>query len=252
MFIPFRDHNPSRRRPYVTWMLIAANCLVFLIMWPISEDPRALAVIHADYALIPQWIVNGYGWGGLLTSMFLHGGLLHLGGNMLYLFILGDNLEDRLGHLPFALFYLACGLAAGIVQILSDPNSTIPVIGASGAVAGVMGGYLLLYPRARIDVLCIILVFVKVVSISAWIVLGLWFVIQLMGAFNPAGLVAYWAHLGGFAAGVIALLPLRWQRGSSASGGVRARRVAVTEPPPVATAFPTVVRQKRMSKTRRD
>jgi membrane associated rhomboid family serine protease len=148
--------------------------------------------------------------------MFLHGGWMHLIGNMLFLWVFGDNVEDEMGHARFAGFYLLAGLAAAALQIASDPLSSIPMVGASGAIAGVLGGYLLLFPRARIDVLFIFIVIFKVFPIPAWIVLGLWFGLQLLGGFNTPsdqGGVAYWAHAGGFVAGIALMLPLWRSRG---------------------------------------
>ena len=245
MFLPFRDHNPSRRRAYVTWSLIVINCVAYLSTSIAFGDSFSLSLLHAEWALVPKQIMSGQNWNGLLTSMFLHGGLLHLSGNMLYLAIFGDNLEDRLGHIPFLLFYLACGVAAGLVHVSSSPFSTIPLVGASGAIAGVMGGYLLLFPRARIDVFCIFLIFFKIVSVSAWIVIGVWFAIQLFGASGPAGTVAYWAHLGGFLAGAVLTLPVFFSSGGVSRWGSRTRLRQTDGIPPVSTTFPLVTRRRR-------
>ncbi|WP_425099619.1 rhomboid family intramembrane serine protease [Tropicibacter sp. S64] len=211
---PIRDHNPSGRAPYVTWMLIAANIGIFLSTWHLHGDQRALFAFYADWALVPAFISDGQGYTGLFTSMFLHGGLAHLGGNMLFLFIFGDNVEDEMGHVPYLLFYLACGLGAGLAHYFSEPFSNIPTVGASGAIAGVMGGYLLLFPKARVDILVILIVVFRVIPLPAWIVLALWFGMQLFGGFGtPAGAggVAYWAHAGGFALGIALTVPL-WRR----------------------------------------
>lgn len=216
---PIRDHNPSGRVPYVTYALIAANVLVFLSYWNLFATPRALNAFFFDWALIPAYVSAGGGWSGFVTSMFLHGGLMHLAGNMLFLFVFGDNLEDEMGHLGFALFYLLCGLAAAGAQYVSAPLSQVPMVGASGAIAGVMGGYLLLFPRARVDVLVIIIVFIRIIPIPAWIMLALWFAMQLFGGFStPAdgGGVAYWAHAGGFVAGLAMTLPVWLREGATA------------------------------------
>ena len=206
---PIRDHNPSRRTPYVTWALIALNAVVFLYSQTLEGNPRALNAFYFDWALIPARA--GEAWYPLVTSMFLHGGWFHILGNMLFLWIYGDNLEDEMGHLPYLAFYLAAGLAAGAIHIASDPASPIPTVGASGAIAGVMGAYLLLFPKAKIDVIFIFIVFFKIIPISAWIVLMLWFALQLFHGATAdvatAG-VAYWAHIGGFAAGLVLALPL--------------------------------------------
>jgi membrane associated rhomboid family serine protease len=140
----------------------------------------------------------------LFSSMFLHGGFLHLIGNMLYLWIFGNNIEDALGHFRFFLFYLVCGLGAGTTQILSDPNSTVPMIGASGAIGGILGAYLLLFPSARIVTLIFIFIFIKIVRIPALIVLGFWFFIQLLSVGGGViSNVAFFAHIGGFLAGLV-------------------------------------------------
>lgn len=207
---PIRDHNPSGRRPVVTYALIAINVYVFLSTLHLYSDDRALLAYYANYALVPAFVSEGYGLSGLFTSMFLHGGWLHIAGNMLYLFIFGDNLEDKMGHVRFLLFYLAAGVAAGLVHYLAAPYSMVPTVGASGAIAGVMGGYLLLFPRARVDILLILIVIFKVIPVPAWIALAVWFVMQIFGGLgaNPdEGGVAYWAHAGGFAAGVILTVP---------------------------------------------
>lgn len=207
---PIRDHNPSGRTPYVTYALIVLNVVIFVSTWHLSASPRQLLAFYADYALVPVFLSQGDGFTGLLTSMFLHGGLAHLAGNMLFLFIFGDNMEDEMGHFGFLFFYLAAGIAAGLIHYLSAPYSNVPTVGASGAIAGVMGGYLLLYPRARIDIILILIVFFKIFPIPAWITLLIWFAMQLIGGVGSdpnGGGVAYWAHAGGFIAGIILTLP---------------------------------------------
>ena len=214
---PIRDHNPSRRTPYVTWALLAANILIFLSYYPAnSGNDYALAAVWSDWATIPRNITAGTDMHSLLTSMFLHGGWMHLAGNMLFLWIFGDNMEDAFGHLPFLGFYLLCGVAADILQVVANPYSPVPVVGASGAIAGVLGGYLLLYPRARVDIIIIFIVFFKTFALRAWIVLGVWLAMQVFGGFsNPTseGGVAYWAHVGGFATGILAALPYWLSKG---------------------------------------
>ncbi len=214
---PIRDHNPSNRTPFVTYALVAANVGIFLATWPLMADQRALAELYAAWALVPAWA-----WSQpetFVTSMFLHGGLMHLGGNMLFLWIFGDNMEDEMGHVGFLLFYLACGIGAGLGQVLSEPAAMIPMVGASGAIAGVMGGYLLLFPRARVDILIILIVIFRVVPVPAWVMLGLWFALQLVGGFGATpgtGGVAYWAHAGGFVMGLALALPLWFRLGGPA------------------------------------
>lgn len=211
---PIRDHNPSERIPYVTYALIAINVLVFLMVLPISGNEYKLSAFYRDFATVPGFITDGQNMHTILTSMFLHGGWLHLAGNMLFLWIFGDNLEDSFGHIPFLVFYLLCGVAADLAHIASDPNSYIPTVGASGAIAGVMGGYLLLFPKARVDVIFFIFVFFKHFTIPAWIVLMVWLGLQIfsgIGVDTSEGGVAYWAHIGGFAAGFLLTLPY-WLR----------------------------------------
>jgi len=216
---PIRDHNPSDRTPFVTWALIAINIVVFLSYYPaLSGSEARLLGFYNEWALIPREALQGLDSHTLVTSMFLHGGWMHLIGNMLFLYIFGDNLEDLMGHVTYLLFYLASGLAAAAGQILADPSSGIPMVGASGAIAGVMGGYLLMFPRARIDVLVMILILIKIFTIPAWLTLGLWFALQLVSGLSmdvAGGGVAYWAHAGGFVAGVILTLPLFLKRGGA-------------------------------------
>ena len=215
---PIRDHNPSGRIAYVTYTLMAVNILVFLAYVSMFSDARLINAFFASYALIPREVSQGSGFEGLLTSMFLHGGWMHLAGNMLFLWIFGDNIEDEMGHVPYLLFYLACGIAAGLTQVISAPTSTVPTVGASGAIAGVMGGYLLLYPKAKVDILIIFIVFFRIFPIPAWIMLMLWFVMQFVGGLGAdpeSGGVAYWAHAGGFVAGLLLTLPF-WLRNGAA------------------------------------
>jgi rhomboid family protein len=208
---PIRDHNPSERTPYVTYALIAINVVVFLGYLPLLGDEARLAAFFDRWALTPARFTAGEDTATIVTSMFLHGGLLHIAGNMLFLWIFGDNLEDFFGHLGFLAFYLACGVAAALSQVLPAPGSTVPMVGASGAIAGVMGGYLLLFPRARVDVLVILVIIVRMIALPAWIMLGFWFGIQLVNSYVSFGLdtggVAFLAHSGGFAAGLLLAAP---------------------------------------------
>lgn len=216
---PIRDHNPSGRSPLIVHLLIALNVLIFLSYWLTLHSERALLGFFAQWGLLPARISWGEGYETFLTSMFLHGGWMHLIGNMLFLWIFGDNLEDRMGHVQFLVFYLASGIGAASLQYLADPQSMVPMVGASGAIAGVMGGYLLMFPRARVDVLIIILVFFRILPVPAWIVLGLWFGTQIFGGLaTPAdgGGVAYLAHVGGFVTGLVLAVPV-WLR----AGGPR-------------------------------
>lgn len=210
---PIRDHNPSERTPYVTIGLIFVNVVTFILTMPFGAD---MVRLWDMLALYPVAVLQGEMTWGLVTHMFLHAGLMHIGGNMLFLWIFGDNLEDQMGHIGFLLFYLACGLLAAGAQIIATPDSGVPMVGASGAIAGVMGGYLLLFPKARVDVVAIIIIIIKVFPVPAWVMLGLWFGFQLFGSFMIAdgeGGTAYWAHAGGFVAGVALTLPLFLRRG---------------------------------------
>jgi membrane associated rhomboid family serine protease len=216
--IPLYDENPTERKPVLTVGLIVACVLVFLwhaslgeregmrMVYALGLIPAVLlgeATLPAAAALVPPEVT-------LVTSMFLHGGWMHLIGNMLYLWIFGNNIEDTLGRPRFALFYLGSGLAAAAAQIAVDPASTIPMIGASGAISGVLGAYLVLHPFARVVVLVPLGWFLYLARLPAFVVLGFWFVFQLLSAaVVPAGGggVAWWAHIGGFVAGIV-LLPL--------------------------------------------
>ena len=206
---PIRDHNPSGRTPFVTIALVAINILVFLGYF-LSTNDYQLNGFFGTWGLVPARVMAGEGLETLVTSMFLHGGWGHLAGNMLFLWIFGDNLEEEMGHVGFLVFYLAAGFAAGAAQIAADTGSPVPMIGASGAIAGVMGGYLLLFPRAKVDVLFIFVIFFRIFAIPAWIVLGVWFAMQVFaGSTTPTtgGGVAYWAHAGGFLGGLALMLP---------------------------------------------
>ncbi len=211
--LPIRDHNPSGRVPYVTYALMAANIGIFLSMLPIAGDERALAQLYYDYALLPRRLmIEGEGYNALVSSLFLHAGLAHLAGNMLFLWIFGDNIEDEMGHGPFLGFYLLAGALSGYAHAVADPFSFIPMVGASGAIAGVMGAYLLLFPKARVDIFFVIRIF----PIPAWIMLMVWFGMQFvggLGATPQTGGVAYWAHAGGFIAGLLLAVPLWVNRG---------------------------------------
>lgn len=214
---PIRDHNPSERIPFVTFALLAANIAIFVVGLTVFNEPRDEAKLLWHYALIPARLMEGENAMALITSQFLHGGVMHLLGNMLFLWIFGDNLEDEMGHLGFIVFYLACGVAAGLAQVAADPSSQIPMVGASGAIAGVMGGYLLLFPKARVDVLLFIVIFARIFSVPAWIMLGIWFAFQIgagLGADTSQGGVAYWAHAGGFVLGMILTIPVFVRRGA--------------------------------------
>jgi membrane associated rhomboid family serine protease len=202
--IPLYDVIPSRTTPVVTVGLIAVNVLVFL--FEVSLGDSVDLFLHT-YGLTPA----AFSLPTMATSMFLHGGFSHVGGNMLFLWIFGDNVEDRMGHLRFLLFYLLCGTAAALAQTLMQPDSLLPMVGASGAVAGVMGAYFVLYPQSQI-VTFVLFTFIEVPAI---VFLGLWFVLQFVSgvgsvaASASAGGIAFWAHVAGFAAGVTGVFLFR-------------------------------------------
>ena len=218
--IPLRDVIPSRTTPYITVTIIVLNALAWLyeVMLPHELLTNFLTV----YGVVPADLT----WPTLITSMFLHGSWSHVIGNMWYLWIFGDNVEDRLGHGRFIIFYLLCGIAAGLGQVAMDPNSTLPTIGASGAIAGVMGAYFVLYPQSRVHTL-IIWIFIQVVEIPAIVLLGVWFLMQLLNAGTIAmtasshgsGGVAFAAHVAGFVMGLIGVFLFKkreydpWQAG---------------------------------------
>jgi len=204
--IPLKDHNPSGSFPLVSYFLIGINVLVFFFSLALPEIE--LEGFINDYALIPALIVQRRQLYSLLTSMFMHGGLGHLLSNMLFLNIFGDNLEDKLGHFKYLFFYLFCGLGASALQIFVQPFSQIPNLGASGAIAGVMGGYLVLFPRHKIDILFSLGWGLRQTTVPAYFMLFYWFGAQLLTGFGSLtyldetmGGVAYFAHIGGFLTG---------------------------------------------------
>ncbi len=213
--IPLRDLNPTRRRPLITYGIIALNILVFL--YEIMLPERAQNNLVRQFGVIPWRVVNDFGPTTaltLFTSMFLHGGFLHILSNMLYLYIFGDNVEDTMGGFPYLIFYLACGVGAALAQVMADPHSRIPAIGASGAIAGVLGAYLVFFPHAQVQSLVFFGYFARVVELPAILVLGGWFVLQLFNGVLSLGVaqmggVAWFAHIGGFISGVGASLLCR-------------------------------------------
>jgi membrane associated rhomboid family serine protease len=210
--LPYRDENPTERTPYLVITLIAINVVVWLLEWSTGVAGPTLL-----FGAVPAWLLHGARGGhtalggevyqavpwplSVLSSMFLHGSWAHLIGNMWFLWIFGDNIEDRMGGVRFLVFYLLCGVIAAITQVLAVPDSTLPMVGASGAIAGVMGGYLLLYPRAQVRCLWILIIFITRIRLPAWVLLGLFFVSQFFIA-EGAG-VAWMAHVGGFLAGLV-------------------------------------------------
>lgn len=227
--IPIRDLNQTRRTPIVTWSFIAANVMIFVGSLSLGESGAEAVVMR--FGVIPDVLVNGDwteprtlggslgSWVTPVTSMFLHGGLLHLGSNMLFLHVFGDNVEDVLGRGRFVLFYLLCGLGAVLGQILVDPSSMIPMIGASGAISGVLAGYVTLFPHARVVTLIPIFIFIHFVELPAAIFIVLWFLLQLVQGYLSLGMiaegvggVAWFAHIGGFLAGLVCIRLLYQRR----------------------------------------
>jgi len=213
MFIPLKDDNPRQTYPVVNTLLILTNVIVFL--YQLTLTPHQYQAFVMANATIPSHIrlaLNGHGhveaaFLPVFTSMFLHSGFLHIAGNMLFLWIFGDNVEDYFGHLPYLLFYLFCGIGSGFAHVLFNFHSGLPALGASGAISGVMGAYIILYPRARV----LTLVFIFFVPIPAFIILGYWFLLQFLAGVTTVGAaatggVAVWAHIGGFIMGMLITL----------------------------------------------
>lgn len=222
---PLRDENPTFHTAFATFAVIAINALCWVALQGFGSDP-ALAESICRYGLIPAdvlgtvpagtsfplseelvCVIDGSGgWFSVLSSMFMHGGWFHIIGNMWFLWVFGDNVEDAMGSVRFAIFYVLCGLAAAMAQTLTDTASVVPMVGASGAIGGVMGAYALLYPKARINTLIFLGFYVTTVSVPALFMLGYWFVLQILSGLPTLGAegggVAFWAHAGGFLAGV--------------------------------------------------
>ena len=226
--LPLSDHIPRRTVPVITMLIIIVNVIVFL--WELQLGPDLQQGIFRVAFIPARFWLPGSLFANLQTifiSMFLHGGFLHVGSNMLYLWIFGDNIEDRLGHMRYTVFYLLCGFIAALTHAFANPSSTLPAIGASGAIAGVLGAYLILFPRARVTTLIPVFVFIMIRELPAVLILGFWFVLQLFSGVGSLGLrdaqdmggVAYFAHIGGFVAGMILIVLM---------GGMRKRRVATT------------------------
>jgi membrane associated rhomboid family serine protease len=242
---PIGDENAGNSiKPYVNWALIAICVIVFLYEMILPE--RQLEAFFFQFGAIPAEVTQFQNLYTVLTSMFVHGGIAHIFGNMLFLYIFGDNIEDAMGHLPYLLFYLLCGFAAAATQILLSPNSTIPIIGASGAISGVMGAYIVLFPQGKVRTIVVFGV-IGVVLVPAWVMIGIWFALQLFSGFASLGAadvggVAFWAHVGGFIAGAILVWLFRdkdavarqnavrnqhqpWQRRSAGAGTSRRGRM---------------------------
>jgi membrane associated rhomboid family serine protease len=222
---PYRDDNPTLSTPAVTLLIIAANVAMWVLVQGMGAEPSLTRSV-CELGLIPgeflRRLPEGYSvpmgngtmcligaertWFAPLTSMFLHGGWFHLIGNMWFLWVFGNNVEDSMGHVRFLAFYLLCGVAAAATQTFMNPSSPIPMVGASGAISGVMGAYIVLYPRVRVHMLVFLGIFITRIVVPAYLMLGYWFVLQLLGgglASEEGGGVAFWAHAGGFLAGAI-------------------------------------------------
>jgi membrane associated rhomboid family serine protease len=225
---PLRDDNPTILTPWITLALIAANVFVWIYIQGAGVSQAGLAESVCRYGVIPAEVTGGSGraggvelgpglpvctfggltWEALLTSMFLHGSWVHLFSNMWFLWLFGNNVEDSMGHLRFLLFYLLTGAAASAAHIFMGPSSYVPTVGASGAISGIMGAYLVLYPRIKVQTLFIIVVIIRVIPVSAWLVLLYWFALQVLSGYmtpmeEGRGGVAFWAHVGGFVAGAV-------------------------------------------------
>ncbi|GIS54955.1 rhomboid family intramembrane serine protease [bacterium] len=202
MFFPYKDDNPRVLFPFVTYGIIGLNILVFWAQFFVYGNERLIST----FAFVPY----EFKLFTIFTSMFMHGGLMHIIGNMWFLYIFGDNVESILGHVRFLLFYLFCGIGAAVAQFLIQPDSTTPMVGASGAIAGVLGAYMIKFPKARVHVLAVIFIFITTIVVPAQLVLGLWFLMQLSGGlgslgFDTTGGIAWFAHIGGFIVGISTL-----------------------------------------------
>lgn len=227
---PLRDENPVVRPPVITVTIIVLNTLAWILLQGWGHESFLIRSI-CQYGLIPAELLNKLppgavvplgpqasctlgdsAWFTVLTSMFMHGGWFHIIGNMWFLWVFGDNVEDAMGPFRFVVFYLLCGLAAAAAQIMTNPASAIPMVGASGAIGGVMGAYARLYPKAHVHTLVILGFYITTIAVPAWLMLGYWFLIQIIGGLpalgGSSGGVAFWAHIGGFAAGLILIGPL--------------------------------------------
>jgi membrane associated rhomboid family serine protease len=225
--IPFRDENPTTITPIVTVSIIVLNVLAWVFLEGLGTE-RAVAAAVCNYGLIPAEMLHrahpgvaytlgpgmecvitaGAHWWTVVTSMFMHGGWMHLIGNMVFFWVFGNNIEDAMGHARFVVFYLVCGVAAAAAQVAVNPASTVPMVGASGAISGVLGGYLLLYPRVRVHALLLLGIYATTIKLPAYVMLGYWILLQVLGGLpsllsSDVGGVAFFAHIGGFVAGLV-------------------------------------------------
>jgi len=197
---PLGDDNPTRIMPIITWFLIIVNVVIFV--WEFSLDPGLFEQMVRRYGFVPALIASGKGYYTFLTSVFLHGGVLHLAGNMWYLHVFGDNVEDLCGYVPYLIFYLICGFVGSLFHLVVEWGSWVPSIGASGAISGLLGAYIYLFPNVRIRTAFTMGFFMRIVRMPAYVLIGFWFLYQLiLGLLAAEASVAYWAHIGGFIAG---------------------------------------------------
>ena len=204
MLFPYKDDNPSVLYPFTTYTIIGLNVSVFLLQFYISGNNQDLArSIIFEYGLVP----NRFNIIDVITSMFLHGGIYHIVGNMWFLYIFGDNIESILGHIRFICFYIFCGAGAAFLQFIVEPTSSIPMVGASGAISGILGAYMIKFPKAKVHVIAVVIFFITTFVVPAQVVLGVWFLMQLSGGLGSLGIdttggIAWFAHIGGFICGV--------------------------------------------------
>jgi len=240
---PIKDENPTLRTPVVTVALIGLNVMAWLVIQGAGAEP-SLSQSVCTLGLIPGHLFGALpagapihlggdaycevgrfpGWATILTSMFMHGGWLHLIGNMWFLWIFGNNIEDSTGRFRFVVFYLLCGLVAGLTQSLISPGSGVPMVGASGAISGVMGAYVMLYPKVRVHLLVFLGFYVTTIAVPAYLMLGYWFLLQILGGglAKEMGGTAFFAHVGGFVAGMLLIFPFRNPRLTSRRGAIMA------------------------------
>jgi membrane associated rhomboid family serine protease len=228
---PIGDENAGNSiKPYVNWVLIGINFAI--LIYEVILPPQQLDAFIFQFGAIPAQISHFHDLYTILSSMFLHGGWAHLLGNMLFLYIFGDNIEDAMGHAAYLLFYLLCGIIAAVAQVLLDPSSTIPLIGASGAISGVMGAYIVLFPQGKVRTVVLFGYIGQVILVPAWVMIGLWFVLQLfsgfaaLGAASDVGGVAFWAHIGGFIAGALLVWLFRDKDAVARQNAARAQQGA--------------------------
>lgn len=204
MLFPYKDDNPSILYPFTTYTIIGLNVSVFLLQFYIAGNNQDLArSIIFEFGLVP----NRFNIIDVITSMFLHGGIYHIVGNMWFLYIFGDNIESILGHIRFIYFYIFCGAGAAFLQFIVEPTSSIPMVGASGAISGVLGAYMIKFPKAKVHVIAVVIFFITTFVVPAQVVLGVWFLMQLSGGLGSLGIdttggIAWFAHIGGFICGV--------------------------------------------------